>query len=453
MSKMKFKPYRKYKNSGVEWIGEIPEHWRAERIKHVANVEISNIDKKSDPDEPEVLLCNYTDVYNNEFITSEFDFMKATASIGQISKLSLKKGDIVITKDSETANDIAVPALIDEDIDNLVCGYHLALLRPNNCDIKGRFLLRILQSKKINDQFTVSADGVTRFGISSYPIKNSYLIIPPIEEQNKISEYIDQETSQINAINEKYEKLIELLKEKRIALISNAVTKGLNPDVKMKDSGVEWIGEIPDHWEVKKIGYIANKIGSGKTPKGGSEIYINEGVMLIRSQNVYDEGLLLDDVAYIDNEIDEEMSQTRLKENDLLLNITGASIGRTNTVPANILPANVNQHVCIIRLRNGLFTQYVSYCLKSKIVKHQIFSIENGTSREGLNFPQVKNLVLILPNNIAEQEEIADYLNQETSRIDQLIEKINKQIDQLSEYKTSLISHAVTGKIDVRQLI
>ena len=275
-------------------------------------------------------------------------------------------------------------------------------------------------------------------------------LIPSLAEQEQIFTFLDHETSQINSTIEKYEKLTELLKEKRIAIIDHAVTKGLNPDVKMKDSGVEWIGEIPEHWEVKKIGYIANKIGSGKTPKGGSEIYINEGVMLIRSQNVYDECLLLDDVAYIDNEIDEEMSQTRLKENDLLLNITGASIGRTNTVPANILPANVNQHVCIIRLKNGLFTQYVSYCLKSKIIKHQIFSIENGTSREGLNFQQVKNLFLILPDNVAEQEKIAEYLDQETSIIDQLIEKINKQIEQLNEYKTSLISHAVTGKIDVR---
>lgn len=425
MSKMKFKPYPKYKDSGVEWIGNIPERWEARRLKYVSRFNYGDsLAEENRNDTGEIL------VYGSNGVVGQHDI---AITSGETIIIGRKGSYGQVNWSSKSCFPIDTTFYIDK----------------NTTRQSLRWIYYLLKVLKLDEGSQDSAVP----GLSREKAYSHIVPFPEYKEQKQISTFLDQETSQINATIEKYEKLIELLKEKRIALISHAVTKGLNPDVKMKDSGVEWIGEIPEHWEVKKIGYIANKIGSGKTPKGGSEIYINEGVMLIRSQNVYDEGLVLDDVAYIDNDIDEEMSQTRLKENDLLLNITGASIGRTNTVPANILPANVNQHVCIIRLKNGLYTQYVSYCLKSKIIKHQIFSIENGTSREGLNFPQVKNLVFILPNNIAEQEEIADYLDQETSKIDQLIEKINKQIEQLKEYKTSLISHAVTGKIDVRGIV
>ena len=155
---MKFEPYSEYKDSGLEWIGEIPKEWDCIKIKHITDVKISNVDKKSKPSEPAVLLCNYTDVYNNEFIVHNLDFMKATASLEQIKKLSLGKGNVIITKDSETADDIAVPALVTEDLDNVVCGYHLALIRPND-EIEGDYLFRLLESKQINDQFSIAANG------------------------------------------------------------------------------------------------------------------------------------------------------------------------------------------------------------------------------------------------------------------------------------------------------
>ena len=217
-------PTAEMKDSGVEWIGEIPGDWEVRKIKEINDVKISNVDKKSKENEPDVLLCNYTDVYNNEFITSEFEFMKATASFEQIKKLSLQKGDVIITKDSETQNDIAVPALVDEDLENVVCGYHLALIRPNKHEIKGNFLFRLLQSKKINDQFVNAANGVTRFGISTYPIKNSYLIVPPIERQEIISRYLDKESLKLDLTIQKIHENIQLLEEYKKSLIHHVVT-------------------------------------------------------------------------------------------------------------------------------------------------------------------------------------------------------------------------------------
>ncbi len=213
----------KMKDSGVEWIGEIPEGWKISKIKDKVTVKISNVDKKSKENEPDVLLCNYTDVYNNEFITSNLDFMKATANYDQIKRLSIKKDDVIITKDSEDAEDIAVPAIVSEELNNVVCGYHLALLRHDKSKITGNFLFRLLQSKKINDQFSVAAN-VTRFGISTYPIKNSYIVVPSLKEQKNITKYLDNQTSKIDKTIHKIQKKITLMEEYKKSLIHHAVT-------------------------------------------------------------------------------------------------------------------------------------------------------------------------------------------------------------------------------------
>jgi len=217
-------PNAKLKDSGVEWIGEIPEGWEVRKLKHIALIRISNIDKKSKPNEEEVLLCNYNEVYNNESITSNLSFMNATATMEQINKFSIKKGDVIITKDSETPEDIAVPSLVEENLNNIVCGYHLALIKPNESKIKGEFLLRIFQSRKINDQFVISANGVTRFGISTYPIKNSFVIVPPLPDQTAIANFLDQSTAKIDKTIQKIKEKINLLQEYKKSLIHHVVT-------------------------------------------------------------------------------------------------------------------------------------------------------------------------------------------------------------------------------------
>jgi len=217
-------PNAKMKDSGIEWIGEIPEGWEVRKLKQVTSISISNVDKKSKPDEKDVLLCNYNEVYNKESITSNLSFMKATATIEQINKFSIKKGDVIITKDSETYEDIAIPSLVEENLNNIVCGYHLALIRPNESKIKGEFLLRIFQSRKINYQFIVSANGITRFGISTYPIKNSFVIVPPIPEQITIINFLDESIAKIDKIIQKIQQKIKLLEEYKKSLIHHVVT-------------------------------------------------------------------------------------------------------------------------------------------------------------------------------------------------------------------------------------
>ena len=212
------------KDSGVEWIGEIPEHWAVEKIKNISQVKPSNVDTKSKDNEPPVLLCNYTDVYNNEFITMELDFMKATATHDQIRKLSLDVEDIIITKDSESADDIAVPAIVTEELENVVCGYHLAVIKPNTSIINPKFLFRSFESDRINKQFELGANGVTRFGLGTYPISNAYVCQPPLNEQKEIANYLDIETAKIFKATDKILNHIELLEEYKTSLIHHVVT-------------------------------------------------------------------------------------------------------------------------------------------------------------------------------------------------------------------------------------
>ncbi len=443
-----WKPYPAYKDSGVEWLGKVPEGWKVQKLKHLAKVNLSNVDKKINDGEDTVKLCNYVDVYYNDYITPDLDFMEATASPDQIDKFALRKGDVIITKDSESWEDIAVPAYVPADLKGVICGYHLAHVRPNYSDINGAYLFWSLCTPRLNHQFRVEAHGITRFGIGKYGIDNSLFIVPPNDEQNFISIYLVDRTRKIDSLIEKKKKMIELLKEERTATINQAVTKGLNPDVPMKDSGIEWLGEVPEKWEVKRLKYISTKIGSGVTPKGGSATYLKEGIPLLRSQNIQFDRLDFDDVAYISEETHNQMSGSKVYPNDVLLNITGASIGRCHFVPFDLKEANVNQHVCIIRPNNKIMTKYLFDYLSSEKGQIQVFSSEKGISREGLTFEQIGNFSIILPQ-IEEQEFIVQFIESESAKIDSAVSIIEKELLLLQEYRTALISEVVTGKIDV----
>jgi len=217
-------PNAKLKDSGIDWIGKIPEGWEVKKLKFVSEAYISNVDKKIYPNEHDVLLCNYIDVYKNECITSNLEFMKATANIAQIKKLSINKNDVIITKDSETIEEIAIPAIVTENFQNVVCGYHLAIIRSHKEKILGKYLFRLFQSKKFSEQFSVKANGVTRYGISTYPIKNIRILLPPKEEQERIVNYLNKHTIRIDKTIQKIKEKIKLLEEYKKSLIHHTVT-------------------------------------------------------------------------------------------------------------------------------------------------------------------------------------------------------------------------------------
>lgn len=440
------KTYQKYKPSGIEWIEDIPEHWEVKRLKYIANSNPSNIDKKSSEDEELIFLCNYMDVYKNEFITQGMDFMQATASKDQIKKFILEKGDVILTKDSETTNDIGIPALVRNTFEDVVCGYHLTHIKPKK--ITGEYLFRQFQSKFQQSYFEVSANGVTRFGLGTDKFTSAQIIIPPDQEQTTIAAYLDSKTAEIDELIADKKRLLELYEEEKTAVINQAVTKGINPNVKMKDSGIEWLGEIPKNWKVKKVKHVCIKVGSGVTPSGGASVYQLSGIPLLRSQNIHFEGLKLDDVAYITEEIHENMKNSKVIVHDVLLNITGASIGRVYYVEEWLGEANVNQHVCILRPNEKIDSKYLYLIFRSNIGQEQIRREQTGSGREGLNFEALKNFVIPYIK-IREQQSIVHHIETELSRIEAKKEKTQKLIDLLTEYRTALISEVVTGKVKV----
>jgi len=285
--------------------------------------------------------------------------------------------------------------------------------------------------------------------ISQDVIRSLRIPVCDITEQQSIVRFLDHKTDQIDRFITNRQKQIELLKEQKSAIINKAVTKGINPDSKMKPSGIDWIGEIPETWRLWKLKYLTRKIGSGVTPLGGSQVYKAQGIAFFRSQNVYNEAFELSNISFIDEETHQGMMNSKIEYGDVLLNITGASIGRCYFYSGEYPEANVNQHVCIIRSNKRILFKFLHLVMISEIGQNQIFSKQSGTNREGLNFEQLKQFDIPLPSK-PEQQAILNHIESETSTIDTLISKYQKQIDLMQEYRTSLISQAVTGKIDVR---
>jgi len=217
-------PNVRLKDSGVEWLGDVPAHWEVRRLRNVVDMRVSNVDKHVKDTESPVRLCNYIDVYKNERINAELTFMQATATTNEIDRFRLKIRDVIITKDSETWNDIGIPALVDYAASDLICGYHLAILRPQHSSLDGRFLFRVLQSSTVGSQFHVSASGVTRFGLTHEAIKSALLPLPPLNEQAAIAHHLNKATADIDAGLDNAQRQINLLREYRTRLIADVVT-------------------------------------------------------------------------------------------------------------------------------------------------------------------------------------------------------------------------------------
>jgi type I restriction enzyme S subunit len=210
-----------------------------------------------------------------------------------------------------------------------------------------------------------------------------------------------------------------------------------------KPSGVGWLGDVPEHWQVRRLKFSVSKVGSGVTPKGGAESYERDGVPLLRSQNVHFDGLRMDDVVFISEETHREMSNSHVAGGDVLLNITGASIGRSCSIPEGFPDANVNQHVCIIRPEDALLTEYLHFALCSRAGQAQIDLDQTGSGREGLTFAAIKDFVFPLPGP-DEQQQIAALLDWKTAQIDTLIARKQELLEKLKEKRLAVITQAVT---------
>ena len=435
---MSFPRYPEYKDSGVEWLGRVPGHWdvgQSRRLFALRNERALVADKQLTASQVHGVI------YQEDFIRLEGRKVVEVIKGADILK-HVESNDFVISMRSFQGGIewCQVPGCISSAY---------VMLVP--CDrIHGPFFQYLLKSQSYIQALQTTSNLVRDGQALRYDnFTQVDLPLVPLDEQTQIAAFLDRETAKIDALVAEQRRLMALLQEKRQAGISHAVTRGLNPHAPMKPSGIEWLGDVPAYWEVRRVKHLSSRISSGKTPSGGSEVYVDSGITFLRSQNVYDEGLRLDDVAFITEMVDEAMAVSRVRANDILLNITGASIGRSCVVPSELPPANVNQHVCVIRLLDPSKVPFVGWSFKSTGIKNQIDHAQNGAAREGLNFVQIGEMVLPLPP-AAEQAAINSFLGLESAKFDTLTTEAQRAIDLLQERRTALISAAVTGQIDVR---
>ncbi len=444
---MKWKPYPTYRASENRWVGKLPSHWAERKLKQISVVSPSNVDKDSVDSEESVRLCNYQNVYKNEYIVPAMDFMQATASPAEIDKFKVREGDVLVTKDSEEWSDIAVPAYITSDMDNILCGYHLAQVRPNPSLADGEYLFRAFSAGGVNHQFRVAATGITRYGIDKYSLDNSLFPVPPIEEQQSIAAFLRTQTQCIDNLIAKKQRQIELLQEKRSALISHVVTKGLDPNVKMKDSGVEWLRKIPEHWEIVEV-KRKYELQLGKMLQNGPDSTADVPVPYIKAMHIHLGHVDVSDLPTMWAS-PEEIRQYAIKDGDLLV-CEGGDAGRAGVVHS---PPNA----CIIqnaahRVRgNGGDIRFLQYLLHEVSRAGWFDVLCNKATLAHFTGDKFAELRIPIPKALDEQHTIAGFLDCETTRIDSLIGKINEAIEKIREYRTALISAAVTGKIDVSQ--
>lgn len=436
----------------LDWFPGLPDKWRQMPLKAVCDYRVSNVDKVPSEDELPVRLCNYTDVYHNEFITLDMALMETTATKGEIERFSLAVSDVVITKDSEAWNDIGVPAVIAETAADLVCGYHLAMLRPVPEILDGRYLFRCLQARPMQFQFERSASGVTRYGLGLDAIGRLYLPIPPLPRQRAIAAYLDRETAKIDAMIAAKERLLALLAEKRRALITHAVTRGLNESVPMKDSGVEWLGEIPEHWSADRLKFHMVGIEQGWSPQ------------CLNMPADEDEWGVLKAGCVNGMEFDPNQNKTLPPDLDpkpeLEVKAGDVLMSRSNTVQllgSTALVGDVRPQLILCdklyRLRldeQTIHKPYLVYLLRSPMGRFEFERDATGASNSMQNIGQdsVKNVWLPIPP-LREQVRIADFIRGEAARLDAISMSSQGTVNLLKERRSALVAAAVTGQIDV----
>jgi len=449
------KPYPAYKDSGVEWLGMVPEGWEMRDLKHLCHVFPSNVDKHSHPDETPVQLCNYTDVYYNDRITASMSFMDATATDAEIAKFSLRVGDVIFTKDSETADDIGVAAIVSEELPGVICGYHLSIARPND-GVDGHFIKAFFDSAAAKGYFAVSANGLTRVGLGQAAIDNLQIAIPPLPEQQAIAAFLDRETAKIDGLIEEQRRLIALLAEKRQATISHAVTRGLNPSAHLKPSGVDWLGDVPEGWEVSVVKTLVHAIEQGWSPQ--CEAYPADdgewGVLKVGCVNG-GEFRAAENKA-LPPEL-EPQPNLGLQRGDILVSRanTRELVGSVAMVPNDYPKLMLCDKLYRLRTRaNFVTSEYLALGLQSQFARREIELEASGASASMVNIAQSVIMDMRLPiPPLSEQVEIVQFIRRASEQIDGLSEAANSAIALLQERRAALISAAVTGKISVRDAL
>lgn len=431
-----------------KWLGDLPEGWSGARLFEVADAWTSNVDKHTVDGQPQVRLCNYVDVYKNDAIVASLEFMTATATADQITRFRIRIGDTLITKDSETADDIGVPAFVEYEADDLICGYHLAIVRPDLRRVDSKFLFWALSSQPIARQWGVTAAGVTRVGIRSTDLNKITIPLPPLDKQRAIAGYLDHETAQIDALVAKQQELIRHLEERRLAVITTATLTGLSGeesgghDVSRWGSSLAvepWLRRAPASWGMERFKTVC--LPREERNVAGTELMLSltvRGHLVDRST-----------MAVQQNASDTTIPRYFVaRPRDLVVNpmwLIGGAIGVSDKRGA------VSPDYRVFEVDGGLDPWYLHAVLRSApyFDQYKLYTRANTTFDRRIKQNDLDNLPLPIPS-IGEQHAIVYHIKEQTTQIDTLIAKAEEHIVLARERRSALITAAVTGQIDVR---
>jgi type I restriction enzyme S subunit len=430
--------YGSYKTSYIDWVGEIPSHWETVQPKYKLNRVTRPIDN-----EDEVITCFRDGVVTLRKNRREDGF---TNSIKEHGYQQIHPGDLVVHEMDGFAGAIGI-----SDSKGKSTPVYTVVEPDHRSDLNYiAYLLREMsQTGKIESLARSIRERTTDFRWNMWSV--THFPFPPIEEQKLISRYLDKKTSQIDSLVEKIQKKIELLKEQRTSLINHYVTKGLDPNVEMKDSGIEWIGEIPKHWKLSRIKYLSSVISKGTTPSTvGEDIKETGDVRFLKSENIVDGEVSKYPEFFITNETDEIIKRSRLRPYDVLVVIAGAMVGKSAILDNLIGPANTNQAVSFIRPLDHTRSTLIYRWMSSEYVKRTVQTNSVVSAQPNLSMESLGNFYLPLPP-VYEWNEISEFLGDQINKIELLQKFELKKISHLNEYRQSLISSVVTGKVRVTE--
>ncbi|MDP1318057.1 restriction endonuclease subunit S [Acinetobacter lwoffii] len=435
----KYQKYAEYKDSGVEWVDDIPSTWE---VKPVFALFTPEMEKNLDGIETNVLSLSYGRIIQRD-VENNHGLLPESFNTYQI----VNDGDIILRL-TDLQNDKRSLRVGLATQKGIITSAYLKLSALKEIDPK--FAYRLLHSYDTTKVFYGMGGGL-RQSMKFEDFRRLPILVPPKSEQTQIANFLDHETAKIDTLIAKQEKLIELLKEKRQAVISHAVTKGLNPDVTMKDSGVEWLGQVPEHWITSKLKYFA-------VIQGGfafsSDLFIEEGIQVLRIGNVYQNSLSLDrQPIFIANDLVKKYEDFIVKKDDVLISLTG-TLGKRDYGFAIKVETNdqylLNQRVAKISPNKNIDTDFMVYVLWSESYLTQLYSLPSGTKQANLSNSDVLGIEIVVPPTMQEQKQIARYIKEKLEKFDEMISKAESAIQLMQERRTALISSAVTGKIDVR---
>lgn len=429
---------RATKESGFFWLGQVPITWQIARGKDVFRRMTLMV-----REEDEVVTCFRDGITTLRKKRREDGF---TFALKEIGYQGVRAGHLVIS-----AMDAFAGAIGISDSDGK-CSPVYSVCASKDINVAHMpFFCWVLRNMAASGYIQSVAKGIrersTDFRYSE--LEDAHFSLPSLIEQRRIADWLDLQTTRIDKRRALLAKKRDLLSDLKTTTISEATSFGLDRTVATKFSGIDAIGSIPQHWHIFRLKAMTSKIGSGKTPLGGSSVYSSSGTVFLRSQNIWDDGIRLNDVVYISDQIHHEMNATAVKPKDILLNITGASIGRSALVPVGFPAANVSQHVCIIRLRNKGVADYVALTMLSRFTKAQMAIDQIGAARDGLNFESIGQLPIPLPPTDDERRKIVDRVSNRVANINRQITLIDQLDDLLQQQRKALIHEAVTGKIDL----